>query len=1010
MKLPFLPLLLATLVAGLACPGPAQEKVTADAIIKSTGIDSGLALVIADDAALACDLADGGKLQVHLLAGRAESVEPLRAEVRSRGLGGRVVVQALAADGRLPHPDRFVNLIATALDRPDDAEIQRVLAVRGAAFVRRGGKWQTAAKAADAKIDGWFQHWYDATGNCVSHDRVAGFPEAVQWQHGPALEDGTADGKVVRVADGCLVTVDNATGDLVCRDAGNGLLRWRVPGKFEFRDDLAIFGGRIYCYYDPDPKSMDGKSGRRTAAPLAALDLLTGKLVQTYDQAKRMGDEKPVEVEEEGRRDRRNLVPWFVVSDQVIVQAYGSELVVLDRQTGRRRWEQKLDSGTWFSPTVAGDLVLAAETVLPGKRERYDASGEVRAVAAFGLADGRLRWRNEQVHPLRELTEKKLGLFKARAGFKPLTVAEGLVVIHTASYQARQGHTIAVLDATSGRELWQRGYQPGELYDNASQRVVVRAGEVILLDGKGIHRFEARTGKPLGDTITVQGKRTVRPNGACTSSRATVDWLMANAWLYVGPDGQPRASFGARSACGQGVVPANGLVFTMPTPCDCGDYTRGYQALAPKIPGRIIPDEARLTTGAGSRAQATATAGWVTFLGDPQRKSAGTPLPSGPLQEKWRTQAAKLRADDVDADRRNSERHLGALSAPVAGAGLVVVSAPETHEVLAFDAATGRPAWRISTGGKVDSPPTLVPRHGLAVFGCDDGAVYAVRLGDGTLAWRFLTARTDGVAMLHGHLASAFPIPGSVLVLGDIVIAIAGHHTDIGGLHCWALDVATGKPRAQRVIQSDRKEVVANGLAVADPDGKGFWIGRQLHLSLELEYLATGVPAMTFDRNGDRIRFRTSEARGGSTHGWGGAMAVGAVRGHRVVADGGHVFALGDPTTGERHPVRAGKSPVVRCFPAGGKRSDLVWTASVEALGGRESYSTLVKAGDRLYAGGGKRDGTGGFVQILDSKTGQLLATHELPSRVTECGMATTAQDLFISCEGGELVCLAGGR
>ena len=122
MKLPFLPLLLTTLFAGLACPGPAQEKVTADAIIKSTGIDSGLALVIADDAALACDLADGGTLLVHLLAGRAESIGTLRAEVRSRGLGGRVVVQALAADGHLPHPDRFVNPVVTALDQPGDGE------------------------------------------------------------------------------------------------------------------------------------------------------------------------------------------------------------------------------------------------------------------------------------------------------------------------------------------------------------------------------------------------------------------------------------------------------------------------------------------------------------------------------------------------------------------------------------------------------------------------------------------------------------------------------------------------------------------------------------------------------------------------------------------------------------------------------------------------------------------------------------------------------------------------
>ena len=97
---------------------------TADAIIKATGIDCGLALVIADDAAPACDLADGGwrKLQVHPLAGRAEYIEPQGAEVRTRGLGGRAVVQALAADGRLPHPDRFVNPVVTALDQPGDGE------------------------------------------------------------------------------------------------------------------------------------------------------------------------------------------------------------------------------------------------------------------------------------------------------------------------------------------------------------------------------------------------------------------------------------------------------------------------------------------------------------------------------------------------------------------------------------------------------------------------------------------------------------------------------------------------------------------------------------------------------------------------------------------------------------------------------------------------------------------------------------------------------------------------
>ena len=85
----------------------------------------------------------------------------------------------------------------------------------------------------------------------------------------------------------------------------------------------------------------------------------------------------------------------------------------------------------------------------------------------------------------------------------------------------------------------------------------------------------------------------------------------------------------------------------------------------------------------------------------------------------------------------------------------------------------------------------------------------------------------------------------------------------------------------------------------------------------------------------------------------------------------------------------------------------MFWSTSIAALGSRESYSALIKAGDHLYLGGGKRDGSAGFVQVLDAKTGALLGAHELPSRVTECGLAATERQLLVCCEGGELICLA---
>jgi len=48
-------------------------------------------------------------------------------------------------------------------------------------------------------------------------------------------------------------------------------------------------------------------------------------------------------------------------------------------------------------------------------------------------------------------------------------------------------------------------------------------------------------------------------------------------------------------------------------------------------------------------------------------------------------------------------------------------------------------------------------------------------------------------------------------------------------------------------------------------------------------------------------------------------------------------------------------------------------------------------AADRPYLGGVQHDRSSGFVEVLDAATGKPLATHELPSRVTECGLAAAA-------------------
>ena len=107
--------------------------------------------------------------------------------------------------------------------------------------------------------------------------------------------------------------------------------------------------------------------------------------------------------------------------------------------------------------------------------------GFVGGAAAFALADGRPRWRNERVHPIRRVEEKGQS-HQTRAEFKPMSVADGLVLLHVSSYQFRGGGSVAVLDAADGRELWRREFQPKQLYTQGSQRAVLRGGEVVILE------------------------------------------------------------------------------------------------------------------------------------------------------------------------------------------------------------------------------------------------------------------------------------------------------------------------------------------------------------------------------------------------------------------------------------------------------------------------------------------------------------------------------------------------
>ena len=97
--------------------------------------------------------------------------------------------------------------------------------------------------------------------------------------------------------------------------------------------------------------------------------------------------------------------------------------------------------------------------------------------------------------------------------------------------------------------------------------------------------------------------------------------------------------------------------------------------------------------------------------------------------------------------------------------------------------------------------------------------------------------------------------------------------------------------------------------------------------------------------------------------------------------------------------------PLVEAVTGTWRNKKQLWSASVQSLGSRESYGALVKAAGRLVLGGGARDGSAGFVQVLDASTGKLLGAFDAPGRVTECGLAAAGGRLYVCCEDGSLLC-----
>ena len=173
----FLPMLLVFPVAEAS--DMAQEQ-KAKHILDTTDVKGGLIVHVGcGDGRLTAALCANESYLVHGLDVDAVKVKQARKHIKSHppeagklGLEGSVSVDTF--DGKkLPYIDNLVNLVvAEDLDDVPMAEVMRVLAPKGVAYVQRDGMWIKTVKPWPDEIDEWTHFLHGPDGNAVAQDEM----------------------------------------------------------------------------------------------------------------------------------------------------------------------------------------------------------------------------------------------------------------------------------------------------------------------------------------------------------------------------------------------------------------------------------------------------------------------------------------------------------------------------------------------------------------------------------------------------------------------------------------------------------------------------------------------------------------------------------------------------------------------------------------------------------------------------------------------------------------------
>ncbi len=930
-------------------------------------------------------------------------------------------------------------------------ELVRVLVPRGVACIEAAGRWTTFAKPWPGDIDEWTHYLHGPDNNAVSADTRVGPPRRLRWSASPKWARShehlaavsamvTSGGRVFYIIDegeGSSVVFDPKR-FLIARDAFNGILLWRGPvGRWEghlrrFENRPPELPRRLVAVGDTVYVTLGyGES-------VTALDAATGRTIRTFEGSGDtvellhangllvtvLGD---IPADEAARAERtRGPTPSPV----------NRRLKVFDAARGRLMWE-KSDSDTkeMYLGTVAVSTSAALFFQTPSHLVCLDAH------------TGKQKWRSDNL----------VSAAKWRHTAPALVAWKDVVICGQGGGKA--AGRMAAFSAADGMRLWEDEY-----FSN-----VMSSGDVLIADGLVWSGHVARPADPgvtRGlDPRTGQVKRT-RPADAeffnvakghhyCYRNKGTARYLILGRGGTEFVDlktGSIIPHKWVRGGCQYGVMPANGLLYALPSACTCySEYKfSGFNAFASAVPelGAVAtPLERGGAYGRAGDALAQPDSSgrdWPTYRGDNSRSGASRATVPPKLREIWKA--------DVG----------GRLTQPVVAAGRAYVAAVDAHTLYALDTKTGERLWSRTVGGRIDSPPSVM--RGLVAFGSADGWVYCVLAEDGQLVWRFRGAPRERKVCVRGRLESAWPVHGSVLAGDGTVTFAAGRSSYLdGGIWLHWLDLATGKVLASRRLDSRDPET---GFQVTDArggttgylsdvlsaDGEHVFMRHGVFMKESLAPALANVPRVLAGQGFlDNVWMHRSywvygTASGGTWGGW-ARTAQGVAAGHILATDGETIYGYGRhaySTSGSHIGLPPGHGSYYHLFAADrkprrletrvkkGKRTlkqrgiEYKWSSRTSA----QARAMAVAGGDDLHrraarprlrhghgrpvrqarlqglarrAGGVSRRRQGAKLLAVDTTDGVTRGETLLPAPPVFDGIAVARAGLFVSLSDGSV-------